>query len=129
MTGISKTLVTGASGFLGTSLCAKLREAGAEIHATSRRDSPDAIDGVRWWQSNLEDVAEVRRLLSNLRTTARYDIALSQYEHEAENLPESTSADVRTHRIGGNVNWSPTPASWVQSDVTYVLSTTDTPAS
>ena len=79
MTGISKTLVTGASGFLGSSLCATLRGAGAEIHATSRRDAPDAIDGVRWWQSNLEDVDDVRRLLSNLRPEVVFHLASHVY--------------------------------------------------
>lgn len=83
MTGISKTLVTGASGFLGTSLCANLRERGAEIHATSRRETPDAIEGVRWWQSSLDDVEGVRQLLSSLRPQVVFHLASHVYGSRA----------------------------------------------
>jgi hypothetical protein len=73
------------------------------------------------------DVRATWRLLANVRSTIRYDVACSQFEQESEGLTEVQPAQIRTHGIGGNLSWNPTPASYVQSDVNYVMSTTDTP--
>jgi nucleoside-diphosphate-sugar epimerase len=60
-----RILVTGASGFLGSHLCDRLSQLGAEVHATSR--SPKRADGsLHWWQANLENIDEARQLFRNL---------------------------------------------------------------
>ena len=41
-------LVTGATGFIGATLCRRLREAGAEVHAVSRTQRTGAKRGLRW---------------------------------------------------------------------------------
>ncbi len=59
----SSVLVTGATGFLGSHLCAALTRRGARIHAVSRSaHAPD--DAIRWYQSDLIDLDDVRRLLA-----------------------------------------------------------------
>ena len=67
------------------------------------------------------------RVRSNVRLTGRYDVAYSDYDQRSEGLGEFSSAQVRTHAIGGNASWNPTPASYVQADLNYVNSETDTP--
>jgi len=66
-------LVTGASGFIGSHLCCSLRNLGVEVHATSRaeRKSQD----LRWWQSNLADVASVRKLFGDIHPDIIYHLA------------------------------------------------------
>lgn len=83
MNGIAKTLVTGASGFLGTSLCALLRAQGAEIHATSRRDAPEPLEGVRWQRPNLESIDEVRQMLGQVRPQVVFHLASHVYGSRA----------------------------------------------
>jgi nucleoside-diphosphate-sugar epimerase len=58
-----KALVTGASGFVGSHLCRRLREAGAEIHAVSRSARTNETSSVRWWQGDMADIATVRRIV------------------------------------------------------------------
>ena len=60
-----KVLVTGASGFIGSHLCRRLSENGAEVHAVSR--SQHDHDGARWWQADLSDSCVVRALLKDIR--------------------------------------------------------------
>ena len=50
--------MTGASGFIGTALCARLRKAGAQVFGVSRR--PQAGVGVRWLQADMADEASAR---------------------------------------------------------------------
>jgi UDP-glucose 4-epimerase len=61
-----RVLVTGASGFLGSYLCRRLREEGAEIHATSRSGHNEG-DGARWWQGDMADLETVRRILLEIK--------------------------------------------------------------
>lgn len=60
-----KVLVTGASGFIGSHLCRRLSENGAEVHAVSR--SQHDQDGACWWQADLSDSCAVRALLKDIR--------------------------------------------------------------
>jgi nucleoside-diphosphate-sugar epimerase len=68
-------LVTGASGFIGSRLVARLAKTGGEIHAVSR--SPVAHDAVgpRWWQADLADVAATRALVRAVRPAAIFHLA------------------------------------------------------
>ena len=58
-----KFMVTGAGGFIGSRLCARLLEGGFDVHATSRTARRDEDDGVRWWQLDLADPGAVRDAL------------------------------------------------------------------
>jgi UDP-glucose 4-epimerase len=60
-----KALVTGATGFIGSHLCKKLYENGANVHAVSR--ARHASDRIHWWQSDLQDIESVRRCLNQIR--------------------------------------------------------------
>jgi nucleoside-diphosphate-sugar epimerase len=60
-------LVTGATGFIGGALARRLREAGARVHGVTRRAAADLDRDVRWWQADLEDVDDVRRVVDEAR--------------------------------------------------------------
>jgi nucleoside-diphosphate-sugar epimerase len=68
-------LVTGASGFIGSALCARLLSGGAMVHGTSRRQVPSAERGVQWWQSELVDPEEVRRIVETVRPDFIFHLA------------------------------------------------------
>jgi uncharacterized protein YbjT (DUF2867 family) len=57
----SVALVTGASGFLGSNLCRRLVDSGAEVHATSRAARTSDDERLRWWQSDLASDESARR--------------------------------------------------------------------
>src|SRR5262245_52115086 len=68
-----KILITGGSGFLGSHLCRRLRELGAEVHATSRLDRIG--DGSIWWKSDMADLSAARRLLAAVKPDTIYHLA------------------------------------------------------
>lgn len=70
-----KILVTGASGFIGSSLCQKLLSLGAEVHGVSRTWQPKGSGGLHWWQGDLADVASVRVLLAKIKPCCIYHLA------------------------------------------------------
>ena len=57
-----RVLVTGASGFIGGRLIARLASSGAVVHATSRVARPNRA-GVRWWQVDLADENTTRSVV------------------------------------------------------------------
>jgi UDP-glucose 4-epimerase len=61
-----RLLVTGASGFIGSRLCARALENGAIVHAVSRRTQREAGD-VRWERGDLTDDAVASDLLRRVR--------------------------------------------------------------
>ena len=79
-------------------------------------------------ETNAGDVRVTWRILDSLRATGRYDIAYTDYHQRVPVFGENESAKVRTHAAGGNLSWSPTTTSYLQGDVNYVRSYTDTPA-
>lgn len=70
-----RVLVTGASGFLGSHLCPRLREEGAEIHAVSRRAQRHEEGSVRWWQGDMADIAAARRIISTTKPDLIYHLS------------------------------------------------------
>ncbi len=60
-------LVTGAAGFIGSALARRLRASGAAVHGVSRTERAGNPDCDRWWQSDLGDLGEARRLLDAVR--------------------------------------------------------------
>ncbi|MEP6935989.1 MAG: SDR family NAD(P)-dependent oxidoreductase, partial [Nitrospirota bacterium] len=70
-----KVLVTGGSGFLGSHLCRRLVELGAEVHATSRATRAEQKSGFRWWQTDLADMTAARDLLATIKPDVIYHLA------------------------------------------------------
>ena len=58
-------LVTGASGFIGSRLCQRLRDLGAVVHGVSRRQRNDGAVS-RWWQVELDDERATRQLVESV---------------------------------------------------------------
>lgn len=68
-------LVTGASGFIGTNLCARLAANGAEVHAVSRTRGPDLPAAARAWQSDLSHSDEVKRIFREVKPSVVFHLA------------------------------------------------------
>src|SRR4051794_8568729 len=68
-------LVTGANGFLGSHLCARLLDGGAEVHATSRARRRSQHPNLRWWQSDLAEYGPVHSMLDEIRPDVVYHLA------------------------------------------------------
>jgi len=63
----SRILVTGAAGFIGWHLCSRLCAWNLEVHGTSRRDRPRHAGRPIWWQADLADLADARRIFSAVK--------------------------------------------------------------
>jgi UDP-glucose 4-epimerase len=70
-----RVLITGASGFIGSHLCQRLLEAGAEVHAIYRTQTPPQGSGARWWQADLSEEASVRALFRDIRPEVIFHLA------------------------------------------------------
>jgi len=67
-------LVTGASGFIGSHLCARLHGFGAIVHGVSRE--PRSYGGVaKWWRVALDDEDATRQLVSDVRPDVIFHLA------------------------------------------------------
>jgi nucleoside-diphosphate-sugar epimerase len=65
---VSRVLVSGASGFIGTPLVHRLIADGEEVHAVSGRGrETSAGNGVRWHQADLLDPSSVERLVEEVQ--------------------------------------------------------------
>jgi nucleoside-diphosphate-sugar epimerase len=63
---VSRTLVTGASGFIGRPLVKQLVRRGDEVHALSRQDPGEDDRGVRWHRLDIADTVAVDALIGEL---------------------------------------------------------------
>ncbi|MDW6021586.1 NAD(P)-dependent oxidoreductase [Mesorhizobium sp. BAC0120] len=70
-----KILVTGASGFIGSHLCSRLCDEGAEVHATSRLDRKSERAGPIWWMADMADLSVARRVLADVKPDIVYHLA------------------------------------------------------
>lgn len=70
-----RALVTGASGFIGSALCRRLLEVGAEVHGVSRSVPGTPVEGVLWRRCALEDAAAVRALVEQVRPEFIFHLA------------------------------------------------------
>ena len=66
-------LVTGASGFIGSHLCAALLHAGAEVHGVSRQQQDD--DAIQWSQGDMGQEADVERIMADVKPDIVYHLA------------------------------------------------------
>jgi UDP-glucose 4-epimerase len=88
---MSKVLVTGARGFIGSALCKRLIAPGVEVHAVSRNPPVNAerrSDAVakdrghagltamiQWWNADLVELESVRNLVRTIRPDATFHLA------------------------------------------------------
>jgi nucleoside-diphosphate-sugar epimerase len=70
-----KVLVTGASGFIGTHLCSRLHQMGAEVHGISRVVRAVEDRSVHWWRGDLSDISTVQTLMSALKPDVIFHLA------------------------------------------------------
>src|SRR5262249_24363716 len=70
-------LVTGARGFLGSHLCRRLIECGAEVHAVARSRSPEGSPSknLHWWQVDLENLGATRDVFSRVKPDVIYHLS------------------------------------------------------
>ncbi len=69
-----KILVTGASGFIGEHLCARLHSIGAEVHGISRSEQP-STNAMRWWQGDGTSLEDMRRILTTIKPDVVFHLA------------------------------------------------------
>lgn len=69
-----KVLVTGASGFIGEHLCARLHSTGAEVHGISRSEQP-STNALRWWQGDGASLEDMRRILTTVKPDVVFHLA------------------------------------------------------
>src|SRR5580658_2611610 len=88
---MTKALVTGARGFIGSALCRRLLASGVEVHAVSRNPPADAqhwwrsVAGdmchaaratmIRWWNADLVDLEAARSLIRTIRPDVTFHLA------------------------------------------------------
>lgn len=61
-----KILVTGAGGFIGRHVVARLLDQNFEVHAVSRRKCEETRNHVHWWIANLLDIDHVQELITTI---------------------------------------------------------------
>lgn len=62
-----RVLVTGASGFIGSHLCRRLRGLGCDVHGVSRTQRSSDTRVSQWWQSDLSNAGEVFEIVKSIR--------------------------------------------------------------
>ena len=62
-----RVLVTGATGFIGTPLCSRLLENGAEVYALSRSIQAPNSKELHWIQADLADISSVREIFDQVK--------------------------------------------------------------
>lgn len=68
-----RVLVTGAAGFIGSRLCTRLQELGAEVHGVSRRSHED--DGAFWWKADLAEYPAAHHVMKEVRPDLVFHLA------------------------------------------------------
>jgi nucleoside-diphosphate-sugar epimerase len=68
-------MVTGASGFLGSHLCRRLHNEGADIYAISRSAREETGERFRWLQNDLTDTSMIRRMLLEIRPVTIFHLS------------------------------------------------------
>lgn len=88
---MTKALVTGARGFIGSALCRRLVASGIEVHAVSRNPPVDALHWwrsvggdmseaaratmIQWWNADLIELEAVRSLIRTIRPDVTFHLA------------------------------------------------------
>ena len=70
-----RILITGASGFIGSHLCLRLCQEGADVHAVYRSRRPADLGDRRWWQADLADLEEVKKIVGKVQPEVIFHLA------------------------------------------------------
>jgi nucleoside-diphosphate-sugar epimerase len=89
-----RALVTGAAGFIGAALCARLAGLGAQVHGVSRHAGRGG-DSLRWWQADLADSAATDQVVANVQPDYVF--------HLAGAVTGSRDLDVVRDTLAGNL--------------------------
>lgn len=68
-------LVTGASGFIGSHLLERLKQAGSVVYALSRNFTPSKNDGIHWVKGDVSNLEELRNVFSNANPNIVFHLA------------------------------------------------------
>jgi UDP-glucose 4-epimerase len=68
-------LITGASGFIGSHLCARLCNNGLQVHAVSRTKRTAEQDGVHWWQADLTAHEAAQHIFNTIKPDLVFHMA------------------------------------------------------
>jgi nucleoside-diphosphate-sugar epimerase len=63
---VTRVLVSGAGGFVGLPVLARLAQADAEVHALHTRPQPPVLEGVHWHRLDLADPVALEQVLAEL---------------------------------------------------------------
>jgi UDP-glucose 4-epimerase len=66
--------VTGAAGFIGSTLCRRLVASGMEVHGVSRV-ARSTRGGIRWWTADLSDAGPADRIVRQVRPDVAFHLA------------------------------------------------------
>jgi UDP-glucose 4-epimerase len=89
-----KVLVTGASGFIGSTLCSALRKEGAVVHGISRSEKPAGVGCDQWWCCNLIELSDVQRVLNCSKPDYIFHLAGRVFGDRALTLVTSTFSNI-----------------------------------
>src|SRR5713101_6598411 len=70
-----RILITGARGFIGSHLCLRLCQEGADVHAVYRSRRPADLGDQRWWQADLADLEEVKKIVGKVQPEVIFHLA------------------------------------------------------
>ena len=88
--GLTRILVTGATGFIGRQCLSPLLDRGFEVHAVSSKAEPDVAGEVHWHRTDLHDEAAVDHLMGSVQPThllhAAWDMTPGRYTGSSENF-------------------------------------------
>ena len=70
-----RILVTGASGFIGSNLCARLSKDGAEVYAVSRAMQPFESAAVQVWQADISNYEALRSIFAETKPHIVFHLA------------------------------------------------------
>jgi nucleoside-diphosphate-sugar epimerase len=91
---LTRILLTGASGFLGSHMLRALRETEAEVHAVSR--SPATVPGVSWHSADLRDPRQAADLVRRIAPThvlhSAWDVTPGRFWTDAGNADWATGS-------------------------------------
>jgi nucleoside-diphosphate-sugar epimerase len=74
-----KILITGATGFIGSHLCERLKQIGAVVHGISRTSRAPTSEGIQWWHGDVGDVEVLRRMFKEIKPDTVFHLASHVY--------------------------------------------------
>src|SRR5262249_520378 len=98
---MTRALVTGGAGFIGSHIADRLLAEGYEVGTLDDLSTGlrmNVADGVEFWETDLCDVAAVRRILSDFRPEVIFHLAAQMDVRRSTREPEF---DARVNVLGG----------------------------